>query len=336
MFALRNQVRSHFARGFVSARHSLSTLALIEQSNGVIQPSTLNSITAAKELGGDVTALVAGSKAADVAAQVAKIAGIGAVLTASSAAYDHGLPENYADLVAAATKAGNFTHVVAPSSAFGKNVLPRVSALLDATQISDVTKIESEDTFVRPIYAGNAIETVKSTDPIKLLTVRASAFPAAELEGGSASVSDAADPATAAQSEWLSEELTKSERPDLGGAKKVVSGGRGLKNKENFDKIMFPLADALGAAVGASRAAVDSGFADNSLQVGQTGKVVAPELYIAVGISGAIQHLAGMKDSKVIAAINKDADAPIFEVADVGLVADLFDAVPELTEKVKA
>lgn len=341
MFALRNQVRTHIARGFVSSsaalrQHSLSTLALIEQNNGVIAGSTLNALTAAKELGGDVTALVAGSKAADVAAQVAKINGIAAVLTASSPAYDHGLPENYADLVAAATKEGGFTHVVAPSSAFGKNVLPRVSALLDATQISDITKIESEDTFVRPIYAGNAIETVKSNDPIKLLTVRASAFPAAELEGGSASVSDAKDPATAAQSEWLSEELTKSERPDLGGAKKVVSGGRGLKNKENFDKIMFPLADALGAAVGASRAAVDSGFADNSLQVGQTGKVVAPELYIAVGISGAIQHLAGMKDSKVIAAINKDADAPIFEVADVGLVADLFDAVPELTEKVKA
>lgn len=336
MFALRNQVRSHIARGFAFTPRSLSTLAIIEQSNGKIQGSTLNALTAAKELGGDVTAIVAGSKSADVAAQVAKIAGIAKVLTASSGAYDHGLPENFADLIAANTKEGGFTHVVAPSSAFGKNVLPRVSALLDATQISDVTKIVSEDTFMRPIYAGNAIETVKSTDPIKLITVRASAFPAAELEGGSATISDAKDPGSEAQSEWLSEELTKSERPDLGGAKKVVSGGRGLKNKENFDKVMFPLADALGAAVGASRAAVDSGFADNSLQVGQTGKVVAPELYIAVGISGAIQHLAGMKDSKVIAAINKDGDAPIFEVADVGLVADLFEAVPELTEKVKA
>lgn len=224
---------------------------------------------------------------------------------------------------------------MASGSAFGKNVLPRVSANLDVQPISDIIKVTAEDTFVRPIYAGNALQTVKSSDPIKLITVRSSAFEAAPTGSGSAAIEDAADPKAASPTEWVSENLTKSERPDLGSASRVVSGGRGLKDKENFDKIIFPFADALGAAVGASRAAVDSGFADNSLQVGQTGKVVAPELYVAVGISGAIQHLAGMKDSKTIVAINKDAEAPIFQVADLGLVDDLFDAVPKLTEQLK-
>ncbi|EEP81503.1 electron transfer flavoprotein alpha-subunit [Uncinocarpus reesii 1704] len=245
------------------------------------------------------------------------------------------LPENYAPLLVENIKKGGFTHIIAPHSAFGKNILPRVAALLDVQQISDITAIESEDTFVRPIYAGNAILTVQSTDPIKIITVRGTAFQAGEATGGSAEIVEGVDPNVSSATEWVSEDLTTSDRPDLGTAKRVVSGGRGLKSKEEFDRIMTPLADSLGAAIGASRAAVDSGFADNSLQVGQTGKNVAPELYLCAGISGAIQHLAGMKDSKVIAAINKDPDAPIFQVADVGLVGDLFEKVPELTEKLK-
>ena len=241
-------------------------------------------------------------------------------------------------MLVANIKKGGYTHVLAGHTAFGKNLMPRVAALLDVQQVSDVIKVESESTFVRPVYAGNAIATVESTDPIKILTIRGTAFPAAEATSGSgsAAIEDGADPKAESTVEWVSEDLAKSDRPDLATAGKVVSGGRGLKSKEDFDKIMLPLADAIGAAVGASRAAVDSGYADNSLQVGQTGKVVAPQLYLAVGISGAIQHLAGMKDSKVIAAINKDADAPIFQVADVGLVGDLFEKVPELTEKLKS
>jgi len=247
-----------------------------------------------------------------------------------------GLPETYAPLLVENIKKGGYTHVIAGHTAFGKNVMPRVAALLDSQQISDITGIEGENTFVRPIYAGNAIATVESSDSIKIVTIRGTAFAAAPLEGGSAAVEEGVDSKPESPTEWVSEDLAKSDRPDLSTASRVVSGGRGLKSKEDFDKIMLPLADALGAAVGASRAAVDSGYADNSLQVGQTGKVIAPELYMAVGISGAIQHLAGMKDSKVIAAINKDADAPIFQVADVGLVGDLFEKVPELTEKVKS
>lgn len=246
-----------------------------------------------------------------------------------------GLPENFAPLLVENIKKGGYTHVIAGHTAFGKNIMPRVAALLDLQQVSDITAIEGESTFVRPIYAGNAIATVESSDPIKLVTIRGTAFPAAQVGDGSAAVEKGVDPNAPANTEWVSEELTKSDRPDLSTASKVVSGGRGLKSKKDFDNVILPLADALGAAVGASRAAVDSGYADNSLQVGQTGKVVAPQLYMAVGISGAIQHLAGMKDSKVIAAINKDADAPIFQVADVGLVGDLFERVPELTDKIK-
>lgn len=317
----------------VAARFA-STLAIIEHSNGTILPSTFKTLTAAKQVGGDLTALVVGSEASSIASQVSKIDGISKVLVANNSAYDRGLAENLSDLLTENIKKSNFTHVFVSSSAFGKNVLPRASADLDVQPISDIIKVTDENTFIRPIYAGNILATVQSADPVKLVTVRSSAFEATAAEGSNnAAIEDAADPNTAAPTEWLSEQLAKSDRPDLGSSNKVVSGGRGLKDKENFDKIMYPFADSIGAAVGASRAAVDSGFADNSLQVGQTGKVVAPELYIAVGISGAIQHLAGMKDSKTIVAINKDADAPIFQVADYGLVDDLFDAVPKLTEQ---
>lgn len=246
-----------------------------------------------------------------------------------------GLPENYAPLLAENIKSGGYTHILCGHTAFGKNLMPRVAAILDRQPISDITAIENENTFVRPIYAGNAIATVESTEDIKLITIRGTAFAAAPAEGGKGEIVEGVDPKAACSTEWVSEDLAKSDRPDLATADKVVSGGRGLKSKEEFDRIMTPLADSLGAAIGASRAAVDSGYADNSLQVGQTGKVVAPTLYLCAGISGAIQHLAGMKDSKVIAAINKDADAPIFQVADVGLVGDLFEVVPELTEKLK-
>lgn len=255
------------------------------------------------------------------------------VTLTNTAPRTQGLPENFAPLLVENIKKGGYTHVIATHSAFGKNLMPRVAALLDSQQISDITGIEDEKTFIRPIYAGNAIATVESSDPIKLITIRGTAFAVPEQEGGSATVEEGVDPKVESKTEWVSEDLTKSDRPDLGTAGRVVSGGRGLKSKEEFDRVMLPLADSLGAAIGASRAAVDSGYADNSLQVGQTGKVVAPQLYMAVGISGAIQHLAGMKDSKVIAAVNKDADAPIFQVADVGLVGDLFVEVPKLTEE---
>ncbi|KAG8528542.1 uncharacterized protein KY384_007460 [Bacidia gigantensis] len=252
-----------------------------------------------------------------------------------NSAYDKGLAENYAPLIVENVKSQQCTHVFAAHSAFGKSLMPRVAALLDVQQISDITAIESEDTFTRPIYAGNAILTVQSSDKIKIVTLRGTSFAVAETEGGSAEIIEGADPKVDITTEWVSEDLAKSDRPDLTSASKVVSGGRGLKSKEEFDRLIPPLADALGAAIGASRAAVDSGFADNSLQVGQTGKNVAPQLYLCAGISGAIQHLAGMKDSKVIAAINKDGDAPIFQVADVGLVGDLFTKVPELTGKLR-
>ncbi|RDW79632.1 electron transfer flavoprotein subunit alpha [Coleophoma cylindrospora] len=313
----------------------LSTLAVLEQRDGKLNHASLSAVTAAQKLGGSITGFVAGGNIKAVADEAAKVGGIEKVVAVDNSAYEKGLPENYAPLLVENIKKGGYTHVIVGHTAFGKNLFPRVAALLDVQQISDITDIESENTFVRPIYAGNAIATVESSDPIKIITVRGTAFAAAAAEGGSASVEDGVDPKAESSTEWVSEDLAKSDRPDLATAGKVVSGGRGLKSKDDFDKIMLPLADALGAAIGASRAAVDSGYADNSLQVGQTGKVVAPQLYLCAGISGAIQHLAGMKDSKVIAAINKDADAPIFQVADVGLVGDLFDKVPELTEKLK-
>lgn len=314
----------------------LSTLAILEQKDGQLNHGSLSAFTAAQKLGGSVHGFIAGANISSAALEAAKVNGVEKIITVDNAAYDKGLPENYAPLLVENIKKGGYTHIVAGHTAFGKNLMPRVAALLDSQQISDITAIESNNTFVRPIYAGNAIATVESSDSIKFVTIRGTAFPAATVESGSATVEEGVDPKAESPTEWVSEDLAKSDRPDLATAGKVVSGGRGLKSKEEFDKVMMPLADALGAAIGASRAAVDSGYADNSLQVGQTGKVVAPQLYMAVGISGAIQHLAGMKDSKVIAAINKDADAPIFQVADVGLVGDLFDKVPELTEKVKS
>ncbi|KAF0510815.1 electron transfer flavo protein, alpha subunit [Gigaspora margarita] len=325
---------SFFIRGYASAQN-ISTLLLVERNGNSIASSTFNSLTAAAKLGGDVTALVAGEEPDTVASEISKVTGISKVLVAKDKLYEHGLAEVYAPLLVAAQKKFNFTHLVAPHSAFGKNVMPRVAALLDVAQISDITDIESPEIFVRPIYAGNAISKVKSNDPTKIITVRGTAFPPSTATGNSAAIEAAPDAEKPTITEWISEDLQKSDRPELGAATRVVSGGRALKNRENFDKLVYGLADALGAAVGGSRAAVDSGYCDNALQVGQTGKVVAPELYVAVGISGAIQHIAGMKDSKSIVAINTDSEAPIFQLADYGLVADLFKAVPELTEKLK-
>ena len=331
--------RSCRANPSSSLTRLLSTLAILESKSGALQPPSLATITAAQKLGGTVHALIAGSQASNAASTAAKVPGIEKILSIDNDAYERGLPENLAPMLLDNIKKGNYTHIIALHSAFGKNLLPRIAALADMQMISDVSGIEGEDTFVRPIYAGNAILTVKSEDSIKMFTVRGTSFAAPELDEAAeakAEIVQGSDPnSPTLGTEFVSEDLTTSERPDLGSASRVVSGGRGLKSKEQFDKVLTPLADALGAAIGASRAAVDSGFADNSLQVGQTGKNVAPQLYLCAGVSGAIQHLAGMKDSKVIAAINKDADAPIFQVADVGLVADLFQAVPEMTEKVK-
>ncbi|TWA59708.1 electron transfer flavoprotein alpha subunit apoprotein [Azospirillum brasilense] len=306
----------------------MSILVIAEHDNAALKAATLNAVSAAAKIGGEVHILVAGQGAQPVAEAAAKVAGVAKVLLADDAAYAHPLPENVAPLVVGLAK--NYGHVLAAASSEGKNLLPRVAALLDVAAISDITGVISADTFERPIYAGNAIATVKSADPIKVVTVRTTAFEAAAATGGSATVESIAGTGDAGSARFVGQELTKSERPELTQAKIVVSGGRGMQSGDNF-KLLEALADKLGAAVGASRAAVDAGFVPNDYQVGQTGKIVAPELYIAVGISGAIQHLAGMKDSKVIVAINKDEEAPIFQVADYGLVADLFKAVPELT-----
>ncbi|KAL9584956.1 MAG: hypothetical protein Q9212_001809 [Teloschistes hypoglaucus] len=319
----------------ITATRLLSSLTVLEHKNGKLEHSSLSAVTAAQKIGGSIVGLVAGTGMKMVAEDASKVKGLDKIIMVENSAYDKGLPENYAPLLVENVKKNGITHVFAGHSAFGKSLMPRAAALLDTQQISDITSIENEDTFVRPIYAGNAVLTVQSKDVVKLMTVRGTSFAAAEAKGGSAEIIDGIDPKAPLQTEWVSENLAKSDRPDLATASRVVSGGRGLKSKEQFDQLIPPLADALEAAVGASRAAVDSGFADNSLQVGQTGKNVAPQLYLCAGISGAIQHLAGMKDSKVIAAINKDADAPIFQVADVGLVGDLFEKVPELTEKLK-
>lgn len=306
----------------------MAVLVIAEHDNASIKGATLNTVTAAQQCGDDVHVLVAGNGAADAAAAAGKIAGVSKVIHADGASLGDALAENVAAQVLAV--AGSYSHILFPATASGKNVAPRVAAKLDVAQISDITKVESADTFERPIYAGNAIATVQSSDAIKVITVRGTAFDAAAAEGGSAAVETVDAAADSGKSAFVGREITKSDRPELTAAKVIVSGGRALGSAEKFTEVMTPLADKLGAAIGASRAAVDAGYAPNDLQVGQTGKIVAPELYIAAGISGAIQHLAGMKDSKVIVAINKDPEAPIFSVADYGLVADLFDAVPEL------
>lgn len=309
-----------------------STLVIVEHNNNELTPITLNALTAAKQLGGEVSCLVAGTQCANVVAQLAQAQGVAKILVADADSLKGFLPETIAPLILATQDQFKFTHIIAGASAFGKSILPRVAAKLDVAPISDIIEIKSEDTFVRTIYAGNALMTLRSTDPVKVITIRGTNFEAAELGGGSVPNEALAAPEQSALSEYVGSELTKSDRPELTAAKTVISGGRGMKNGENFG-MLYELADKLNAAVGASRAAVDAGFVPNDMQVGQTGKIVAPELYVAVGISGAIQHLAGMKDSKTIVAINKDAEAPIFQVADFGLVADLFKAIPEMNEK---
>ena len=309
----------------------MSVLVIAEHDGAGVASATLNTVAAAGKIGGDIHLLVAGQGVGAVAEAATKIAGVAKVLVADNAAYAHQLPENIAPLVAGL--AAGYSHILAAATANGKNILPRVAAVLDVDQISEIISVISADTFTRPIYAGNAIATVQSSAPVKVISVRATGFDPVAAVGGAAAVEAVGAVHDAGTSSFVSEELAKSDRPELTAAKIVVSGGRGMQNGDNF-KHLYSLADKLGAGVGASRAAVDAGFVANDMQVGQTGKIVAPQLYIAVGISGAIQHLAGMKDSKVIVAINKDEEAPIFQVADYGLVADLFEAVPELEQAV--
>jgi electron transfer flavoprotein alpha subunit len=307
----------------------MSCLVIAEHDNAELKPATLSTVNAAVQIGGDIHILVAGSGCTSVAEQAAKIAGVVSVKIADDACYEHHLAEPLAALVV--SLAGDYSHILAAATTTGKNFMPRVSALLDVAQISDISAVVSADTFVRPIYAGNAMATVQSAETKKLITVRSSTFDKAAAEGGSASIENVAAAGDQSISSFVSQELSKSERPELTAARIVISGGRGVGSSENF-AIIEALADKLGAAVGASRAAVDAGFVPNDYQVGQTGKIVAPDLYVAIGISGAIQHLAGMKDSKVIVAINKDEEAPIFQIADYGLVGDLFDVVPQLSD----
>ena len=308
----------------------MRVLVLAEHDNASLKPATLNTVAAAGKIGGDIVVLVAGSGCAGAAKAASAVAGVNKVLVADALHYKEQLAENLAALVVAL--APGYTHLLAPATSFGKNVAPRIAALLDVAQVSDIVEVKSADTFVRPIYAGNALATVQSRDRIKVVTVRTTGFDAASASGGSAAVENAAAAADTALSSLVGRALTKSERPELTSARVIVSGGRGMGSGENF-KLLEPLADKLHAAMGASRAAVDAGFVPNDWQVGQTGKIVAPDLYIAVGISGAIQHLAGMKDSRVIVAINKDEEAPIFQVADYGIVGDLFQIVPELVKE---
>ena len=307
----------------------MAILVIAEHDNAALKSATFNTIAAAAKIGGEVHVLVAGSGCAAVAQAAAQIAGVAKIRVADAGHYETQTAENVAALVVA--HAAGYSHILAPATSFGKNMLPRVAALLDVAQVSDIVAVESPDTFVRPIYAGNALATVQSADAVKVISVRTTGFDAAAATGGSVAVEAIAAGPDLGIAKLVGRELTKSARPELGAAKVIVSGGRGLGSGENYHALLEPLADKLGAALGASRAAVDAGFVPNDYQVGQTGKIVAPQLYLAVGISGAIQHLAGMKDSRVIVAINKDPDAPIFQVADYALVADLFEAVPELT-----
>lgn len=321
-------------RLFSLTRRCLDSLAFVETANGKVTSGSLSTITAAAQLGEPVTALVAGPEGEAVSKQAAAIEGVSQVLVAKDARFDHYLAEELSPLIKSVIESRNFSHFVTPSSAVGKSLLPRLGAIMDLQPVSEIIKVESKDTFVRPIYAGNALATVKSNEKTILFSVRPSAFAPAATGSAEAPIEEiGADTGSQCRTEFVSEDLVTSERPDLGSAKIVVAGGRGLKDKETFDKLLEPLATKLNAAVGASRAAVDAGYCDNSLQIGQTGKVVAPDLYIGVGISGAIQHLAGMKDSKTIVAINKDPEAPLFNVADIGLVADLNESLAELTEK---
>ena len=309
---------------------NLVNLVIAEHDSASIKAATLNTIAAAQKIGGDIHVLVAGHNAQAAADAAAKIAGVSKVLLADAAQLEAGLAENVQATVMNIAK--DYTHILTPATAYGKNIAPRIAAKLDVAQISDITAVDSADTFERPIYAGNAIATVQSQDPIKVITVRTTGFDPVAAEGGSATVEKIEAAADTGLSQFVSREVTKLDRPELTSAKIIVSGGRGLGNGENYTKILEPLADKLNAALGASRAAVDAGFVPNDYQVGQTGKIVAPQLYVAVGISGAIQHLAGMKDSKVIVAINKDPEAPIFSVADYGLVGDLFSVVPDFVD----
>jgi electron transfer flavoprotein alpha subunit len=308
-------------------------LVLAEHDNKSVKKATLNTVAAAQKLGGDIHVLVAGHNAAAAAGEAAKVAGVKKVLHADAPHLGEFLAENVAALIVSLGK--NYSHILAPATSTGKDVMPRAAALLDVQQVSDISAVESADTFVRPIYAGNALATVKSKDAIKVITVRTTGFDAVASSGGSAQIESVTAPPDSGLSSFVSREVSKSERPELTAAKIIVSGGRGMGSGENFTKVLEPLADKLGAAMGASRAAVDAGFVPNDWQVGQTGKIVAPDLYVAVGISGAIQHLAGMKDSRVIVAINKDEEAPIFQVADYGIVGDLFQVVPSVVEELK-
>ncbi|HEX7054490.1 MAG TPA: FAD-binding protein [Burkholderiales bacterium] len=311
----------------------MAILVVAEHDNASLRKATLHAVAAAQKIGGELHVLVAGHNAEPAARAAAQVAGVAKVLHADAPHLAEFLAENVAALVVALAK--GYSHILAAATSSGKNVMPRAAALLDVQQISDIVAVESPDTFVRPIYAGNALATVQSKDPIKVITVRTTAFDAAPASGGNAAPEPVAPPPDSGLSQFVGREVSKSERPELTAAKIIVSGGRGMASAENFKKVLEPLADALGAAMGASRAAVDAGFVPNDWQVGQTGKIVAPDLYVAVGISGAIQHLAGMKDSRVIVAINKDEEAPIFQVADYGLVGDLFQLVPQLVEELE-
>ena len=308
----------------------MSILVIAEHDNSILKPATLNTVAAANKIGDSIHLLVAGKSCQSVADASAAVECVEKVLLVDDEVYEHQLAESLANLIKSVSS--NYTHILAPATTFGKNVLPRLSALIDVQQISEITEVVSADTFKRPIYAGSCVATVKSNDSIKVITVRATAYDPVSASGGSATIESIASEGTSVLSSFVGEEIAKSDRPELTAASIVISGGRGMQSGDNFHLLEI-IADKLGAAVGASRAAVDAGFVPNDYQVGQTGKIVAPDLYIAVGISGAIQHLAGMKDSKVIVAINKDEDAPIFQVADYGLVADLFDALPELSEQ---